>query len=331
MAERQTIDVHAHFLPPVYREALRDAGLTLLDGGMPVPDWSVERALAIMDEICVAGALLSVSSPHVSFVGPDAAPALCRAINDAAAEIRRAHPTRFGALAILPLPDMDASLAELERALDQLDLDGVALPTHADGAYLGDPRLTPLLEALDERKVTVFVHPTSPCCFEAFGLALPAPMIEFPFDTTRTAASLVYSGAAARYGGISFILPHGGGTLPFLAPRMAAIGSTPVIGDRAVPVGEAMRTFAGFFYDTALSATPAQIAALRALAPVSQILYGTDFPFAPEARLRMAEDAFAALPFTPDEARMIRGGNAARLFAPFAARCGCAAHSPNLS
>jgi predicted TIM-barrel fold metal-dependent hydrolase len=70
---------------------------------------------------------------------------------------------------------MAASLAELERALDQLDLDGVALPTHAEGHYLGDARLAPLLEALDERAATVFVHPTSPCCFESFGLALPAP------------------------------------------------------------------------------------------------------------------------------------------------------------
>ena len=211
---------------------------------------------------------------------------------------------------------MAASLAELERALDQLALDGIALPTHTEGAYLGDPRLTPLLEALDARRATVFVHPTSPCCFEAFGLELPAPMIEFPFDTTRTAASLVYSGAAARHPGISFILPHGGGTLPFLAPRMAAIGSIPILGARAVaPPQDAMQAFARFFYDTALSVAPQQIAALRSLAPVSQILYGTDFPFAPAERLRFAEAAFAALPFTPDEAAMVRSGNAARLFA----------------
>ena len=321
MAERRTIDVHAHFLPPVYREALKDAGLSTLDGGMPVPDWSPERALEIMDEIGIAGAVLSVSSPHVSFAEPAKAAALCRAINDAAAEIRRRHPKRFGAYAILPLPDLAASLAELERALDQLELDGVALPTHTEGHYLGDARLAPLLEALGERRVAVFVHPTSPACFAAFGLELPAPMIEFPFDTTRAAASLLYSGALARHPGIPFILPHAGGTLPFLAPRMAAVGSLPVLGERAVPPPQAMQAFARFYYDTALSATPAQIAALRAIAPVSRILYGTDYPFAPEARVRMAEAAFADLPFTPDEAEQVRRGNAARLFAAFAARC----------
>jgi predicted TIM-barrel fold metal-dependent hydrolase len=321
MSWARTLDVHAHFLPPVYREALKDAGLTTLDGGMPVPDWSPERALAIMDEVGIAGALLSVSSPHVSFADPAKAAALCRAINDAGAEVRRRHPDRFGAFAILPLPDVAASLAELERALDQLGLDGVALPTHTEGRYLGDARLAPLLEALGERRVTVFVHPTSPRCFEAFGLELPAPLIEFPFDTTRTAASLLYSGALARHPGIRFVLPHAGGTLPFLAPRMAAVGAHPALGARAVPPAEAMQAFARFHYDTALAATPAQIAALRTLAPVSQILYGTDYPFAPEARLRLAEAGFADLPFTPEEAEQVRRGNAARLFPAFAARC----------
>ena len=128
MPHARTIDVHAHFLPPVYLGALRDAGLKTLDGGIPVPEWSEARALAIMDEVGIDGAVLSVSSPHVSFADPAEAPALCRAINDEAAAIRARHPGRFGAYAVLPLPDMAASLAELHRALDELELDGVALP-----------------------------------------------------------------------------------------------------------------------------------------------------------------------------------------------------------
>src|SRR5262249_28385374 len=157
---------------------------------------------------------------HVSFIDRAGAIGLCRSINDAAAEIRQRYPSRFGAYAILPLPDSAASLTELERSLDQLGLDGVALPTHVEGRYLGDAQWAPLLQALNARQVTVFIHPTSPCCFEAFGLGLPAPMIEFPFDTTRTVASLIYSGTLARCPDINFILPHAGGTLPFLAPRI---------------------------------------------------------------------------------------------------------------
>lgn len=325
MTRPGAIDVHAHFLPPVYSEALKAAGLVTVDGGMPVPHWTPDRALAIMDEIGVAGAVLSVSSPHVSFLPPARAATLCRQVNDAAADICRRHPDRFGAYAILPLPDVEASLAELARALDTLRLDGVALPTQADGAYLGDPKFEPLLAALDQRKTTVFIHPTSPACFESFGLGVPAPMIEFPFDTTRTVTSLLFSGAFERYPGIRFILSHAGGTLPMLATRIAGIGGTPVLGPRARPPTQTMQTLARLHYDTALSTAPHQIAALRAIAPVSQIVYGTDFPFAPEASLRAAEVQFQALPFTADEREQVRSGNARRLFAPFAARC-CGQH-----
>jgi 6-methylsalicylate decarboxylase len=329
MSKPTTIDVHAHFLPPVYQDALRDAGLKTLDGGIPTPTWSPERALTIMDEVGIAGAVLSVSSPHLNFVAPARAVTLARSINDYAAEVKRAHPDRFGAYAILPLPDVTASLTELDHALDQLGLDGVALPTHTEGRYLGHPDLAPLLAALDARKATVFVHPTSPPCFEAFGLAMPAPMIEFPFDTTRTAVSLLYGGALARHSGARFILPHGGGTLPFLAPRIAAVGSLGhVIGARALKPADAMQALARFYYDTALSVTPQQIAALRALAPMSQVLYGTDFPFANEDRLRAAESAFDALELTAEEQTMVRHRNAMPLFDAFAARC-CGVGAPH--
>jgi predicted TIM-barrel fold metal-dependent hydrolase len=321
MSKARTIDVHAHFLPPVYLAALRDAGLKTVDGGIALPHWSPEQALALMDEIGVAGALLSISSPHVSFVDPATAVTLCRAINDYAAEMKRRHPQRFGAFAILPLPDMTASLAELRHGLDHLELDGVALPTHTQGRYLGDAHLAPLLEELDERAATVFVHPTSPRCFADFALALPAPMIEFPFETTRTAASLLYSGALLRHPRIHFILPHAGGTLPFLAVRIAAVGSFPALGPRALPPPEALQALARFYYDTALSVMPQQIAALRALVPITQVLYGTDFPFAAADRVRLTEAAFAALPFTPAEEEMVRRGNASRLFGKFAECC----------
>ena len=316
-----TIDVHAHFLPPVYRQALQDAGLATLDGGIPVPQWTPERALRVMDELGIAGAMLSVSSPMVGFLDSAAAVALCRAVNDYAAELKQRHPQRFGAYAILPLADVAASLTEMERALHELQLDGVALPTHVAGRYLGDPCLGALFEALDAHGTTVFIHPTSPDCFASLGLGLPAPMIEFPFDTTRTATSLLYSGTLARHRRIRFILPHGGGTLPFLAPRIAAIGSLPVLGDRALPEAQAMAAFADLFYDTAFATAPAQFAALRALARITQVVYGSDYPFAPEVRVRAAEAAFDALPLTPDEKTLVRQGNAARLFPVFAQHC----------
>lgn len=315
---RQTIDVHAHFLPPAYQEALRGAGFTSLDGGTPVPKWSPERALAIMDEVGMAGAVLSVSSPHVSFLDGTAAVTLCREVNDYAAALRVRYPGRFGACAILPLADMTAALTELRRATRDLELDGVGLPTHVGGHYLGDPYFTPLLEAMNDEAVTVFIHPTVPCCFETLGLGLPGGMMEYTFDTTRTAVSLLYSGVLKRFARIRFILPHAGGTLPFLAPRISMVGAIPILKERAMPQAEAVELMSRFFYDTALSLTPRQITCLRELAPVSQIVYGSDFPFADEARLRSAEAAFDSLGFSPEETRRIRFDNAAGLFERFA-------------
>jgi 6-methylsalicylate decarboxylase len=318
-----TIDVHAHYLPPVYREALRSAGLTLLDGGVPVPNWSPEAALTIMDNVGVGGALLSVSSPFIApFAGGEAV-TLCRAVNDYGAGLRDKHPSRFGAYAILPLPLVRESLLELTRALDVLKLDGVALPTNVLGTYVGDPGLEFLLDALDERDATVFVHPTSPCCFEAIGLKLPAPIIEFPFDTTRAIVSLLYSKALSRRSRIKFIFSHGGGTLPFLAPRIMGAGASPLVGDRALPAADALSWIRRWHYDLALVGTPELVGAMRGLVPASQIVYGTDYPFASGNLVGLAAAGFAALPFNDDERVAVARGNAAGLFPEFASRCGC--------
>ena len=317
----RTIDVHAHYLPPVYRDCLQSAGLTTLDGGMPVPDWSEEKALETMDAVGISGALLSVSSPFLSFMPSNDEIRLCNEVNAVGAEIRARHPTRFGALAVLPLSDIPASIEALSFALDTLELDGVVLPTNVEGDYLGHERFVPLLSAMNERKVTAFVHPTSPCCFEAFNLGLPAPMLEFPFDSTRAVTDLILSGRTTQFPEINFIVPHAGGTLPYLAMRIAGMGQLPVLGSKQTSMEVTLRELGRMNYDLALSSTPAQFQALRQLAPMTNILYGSDYPFTPAPAVMMGEAGVRALPLTPEEAHQIRFGNAARLFPGFAHQC----------
>tara|TARA_B100000678_G_scaffold194544_1_gene162975 strand:+ start:20468 stop:21517 length:1050 start_codon:yes stop_codon:yes gene_type:complete len=321
-----TLDVHAHFLPEIYSDALASAGLKLLDGGMPVPEWSEELALSTMDQVGISGAMLSVSSPFLSFLKSEDETRLSRAINIEASKIRDRHPNRFGGLAILPLSNPAAALEELKFALDTLELDGVAIPTNIGGLYLGNESFRPLLAELNERRVTTFVHPTSPCCFEAFNLGLPAPMLEFPFETTRAVTDLVLSGRIGEFADIEFILPHAGGTLPYLAQRIAAIGQLPVVGPKQNAAPETLKALASLNYDLALSATPAQYGALRQLVPVTNILYGSDYPFTPAPAVAAADMAIGNLGLSPDEAQSIRSGNAARLYSGFARRC-CAAHA----
>jgi len=309
---RGRIDVHAHYLPPAYYDALRQAGLTELDGGISVPSWTVEAALAMMERFNIATQILSVSSPSVHFVAGDKAVRLARAVNEAGADHVRAHRGRFGLFATLPLADVSASLAEIAHAFDRLGADGVVMTTNIDGVYLGDPRLDAVFDELNRRKAVIFLHPTSPACFEALSMGRPAPVIEFPFDTTRAAVNLVFSGTTKRCPDIKFILPHAGGTLPFLVQRIVG-------ANRLAPSGmdpaDALAQMRRFYCDTAGSANDHAIPALRQLVPITQILFGSDFPFTPLPAIDGFVDYLAASrAFTEGERAAIAHGNALKLF-----------------
>lgn len=306
------IDVHAHYLPPIYYDALQDAGVTDLDGGIPIPRWNIEDSLNMMDRHHTTTQILSLSSPSVQFVRGIAAVRLARAVNEAGAAYVRVNPERFGLFATLPLEDVAASLAEIAFAFDNLGADGIVLMTNAHGIYLGSEALKPIFDELNRRSAVVFLHPTSPACFEALSLGRPAPMIEFPFDTTRAAVNLVFSGTTRRCPEIKFILPHAGGTLPFLvqriirASRAAATGMNPT---------EALAEMQRFYCDTAGAANGHAIPALRRLIPVTQILFGGDFPFTPEPTVG---DYLAFLRstdlFTDAERAAVAKDNAVKLF-----------------
>ena len=131
------------------------------------------------------------------------------------------HPTRYGMFASLPLPDTSASLLELKYALDVLHAEGIVLMTNYRDRYLGDPDFAPIFDELNRRKAVVYVHPTTCGCNVDVLPDNPAALIEFPHDSTRTITSLLFSGTFSRCPDIRFIFSHAGGTLPFLANRIA--------------------------------------------------------------------------------------------------------------
>ena len=164
---------------------------------------------------------------------------LSRQTNEIMANLITKHPGRFGAFATLPLPDVDASLKELEYALDKLKLDGIILLSNYDGYYLGDLRFEKLFVELNRRKTVVFIHPDTPPGIEQSHLGLPESMMDVCFDTTRTVFSLIVNGTTKNYPDIRFILAHTGGTTPYIAARVSitaemladAKGLGPAIGD----------------------------------------------------------------------------------------------------
>src|SRR5262245_14005823 len=273
------IDVHHHIFPPEYVKALQKLNVTDA-GGIEIPDWSVGGALALMERRGIATAITSVAAPGVYFGDADAARSLARRCNEYSAHLVQDNPGRFGAFAVLPLPEVDASLAELEYALDTLKLDGVTLLTSIGDRYLGDPAFDDLFTELNRRKTVAFIHPTVPPSSRDIKLALPGALIEFVFDTTRAVTNLIYSGTMERNPDLSIILPHAGGTVPYLAGRIALFGKDPRLQARA-PQG-AMAYLRRFYYETALTTAPTALSSLRELADPSRILYGSDNPFAPE-------------------------------------------------
>ncbi|MGE0045542.1 MAG: amidohydrolase family protein [Hyphomonadaceae bacterium] len=309
------VDVHAHFLPECYRDALARSGLSHLDGGMPIPAWSAGAALAMMDRQEIETALISLSSPSTHFLTVAEKPALCRAVNEAGRALVTAHPTRFGFLASLPLPDLDAALREVEFALNKLAVDGFVLETNINGIYLGSPHFAPLFAELNARGATVFLHPTSPACLDALALGRPAPLIEFPLDTTRAIVDLLYQRVIQSNPNIKFIVPHAGAALPALAARIALFANVPFIEPRPASEQEVFEALAGLYYDTAVTAHPSVLAALRRLTPLDHILFGSDFPFTPE--IGVARGIWQLLNengLAENEIAQITRGNAERLF-----------------
>ena len=186
------------------------------------------------------------------------------------------HPNRFGVFASLPLPDIEGSLREIAYALDELKSEGIGLLTNYDGKYPGDPAFAPVFEELNRRKAVVYFHPAQAPCCAAHGIGVPAATLDFPFDTTKAITSMLFAGTFARCRDIRFIFSHAGGTVPFLAERIARLQVRPEF-KAAVPDG-VMFELKRLFFDTALSANELAFSALLKLVAPDQVLFGSDYP-----------------------------------------------------
>ncbi|GAA3226403.1 amidohydrolase family protein [Actinocorallia longicatena] len=314
------IDVHSHYLGPAVAEMFA-SGFSLA-GGYKIPArWSTEAALAFMDRHGIATQILS--APW-SFRGTPEDPALatrfCRAVNEEYAELAEKHPGRFGAFASLPADDSASALAELRHALDVLHLDGVLLTSNAEGGhYLGGDHYEPILAEIHERGVPAFVHPRNPPCLDAVGFGRSPSVVEFTFDTARTVTNAIYTGVFQRYPGLKLILAHCGGPLPSLGWRIAehtVMGMGP--GDADIDPAHVTGVLRGLYYETALAGGPHSLRPALEVTSPGHLLFGTDWPLAPEATVTRNNDNLAAFDgLTADELAAVGGANAVPLFPRF--------------
>jgi 6-methylsalicylate decarboxylase len=309
MSAPHRIDVHQHVVPPFYAKALPAHGGD--PSGTITPQWSPESAINFMDSQEIATGILSLTAPSVVRWDKSERREIARRVNEYTADLVAKRPDRFGNFATLPIPDVDGALRELEHALDTLRADGVILLANYAGKYLGDAGFEPLWAELDRRQAVVFVHPGQPPLPIVAGVA--GPLVDYPFDTTRTAVQLVLNGIVDRYPGARIILAHAGGFLPYASHRFAELAR--VFRPDAASPADILASFQRFYFDTALSSGPAAMPSLKAFAGSGRILFGSDFPYAPAgvaASFTIKLDAYDDL--TADEHRAISHGNAWTLF-----------------
>jgi len=298
------IDVHHHYAPAEYITEINPKSPL----SPPIRTWNLEKTLADMEKTGTGIAILSISNPGLWFGDRESTRKLARTCNEYGARIVSNNRKRFGAFVAVPLPNPDDALKEIEYGLDVLKFDGVGFMTNYAGKYLGDAAFAPVWAELNRRKALVYTHPiTCPSCENLVPGVAPR-VIEFGTDTTRTIASLVFSGATSKYPDIRWLFSHAGGTMPFLIDRFQEAAKEPANAKR-LPNG-LMYELQRFYYDTAQSAHPVTMTTLAKVIPLSQVVFGTDFPF------RGGEEQVASLyksGFSIQEIRGIERDNAVRL------------------
>jgi len=302
-AKPHRIDTHHHLSPPAWVDALKKAGLDT----PPVTSWTPQRSLDDMDTAGVATSILSAQTPGIGFLGPTEAAAVARASNEYAKTLAANHPGRFGTFALLPMPHVDETLREIEYALDTLKADGVGFMTSYGDKFLGDVAFAPVMDELHRRKATAYTHPNNPACCQNFA-GIPPTIIEWGTDTTRTIASLIFSGTSQRCRDVNFIFSHGGGTVTALTDRLS-VGLLMNPKYKSFTREGVMAELARFYYDTAQAANPIAMASLTKMVTVSQIVFGSDYPY------RTGADHVRGLAevFGPDDLRKIERENALKL------------------
>ena len=304
------IDVHQHYQAPF---AGGDSGR-----------WSVAHVLELMDKNGIETVIISGGSyGDQVYTGTESGRTMARKLNDYAAKIVSDHPKRFGFFAVIPYPDADGSLKEIEYAYDTLKADGVGILSSIGDKWPGDPAFLPAFQELNRRKAVAFIHPFVPkCCRDL--IPYGEASVERDFDTTRAVTNLLYSGTLAKLPDIRYIINHSGAAVPAMAgrikDRMPGASSYPA---KPQTEGKTPNTPNGVFYELrklyyecAHAAYPAAMAALMKFAPSSQYLFGTDYPAEdPASTLNELKD----VELSSEVRRALFRGNAERLFPRFKA------------
>lgn len=326
MMKGGAIDVHHHLAPPGLRGAVggapaiaagaaggggRGRGGAAAGGGRP--RWTPEGAIEQMDKFGIGVAVLSLTqSGNTIYDNTEKGRSACRLVNDYGAECMQRYPKRFGFFASIPFPDVEGSLKEIAYAYDTVRADGISIYTNDNqGRWPGDPVHEPIWEELNRRNAILYMHPWVPACCSNLSYGASSFMNEIDFDTTRAVTSFITNGVLFKYRNLKLITAHSGGTLPVLAGRMK--DRYPNDKVKYIPNG-LWAEIQKLYYDCAHATYKMPWAALTALVPPTQYLFGTDYSPEPiESTVNLLPD----LHLSKDVMEMLERKNAERLFPRF--------------
>src|SRR5215469_5129905 len=312
-ANARRLDLHHHFGTPAW---IRMTNERKSQGYQVWQPYTPAKAIEDMDKGGVASSLLSVTTPGIWFGDKAETRRWARELNEYGARMISDYRGRFGLFAVLPLPDVEASLREIEYAFETLKADGVGLLSSYGNRWHGDPEFAPVFRELNRRRAVVYTHASAPPCCQNLQPNINETTIEYNTDTSRTIISLIESGRATGCPDIRFIFSHAGGTIPSLAGRFLGQAASAESLARPAEPNSRLYHLRRFYYDTAGSANPVQMVSLKMIVPTTQIVFGTDFPFSNATGTARGLETCG---FTADELRGIDRENAVRILPKFRA------------
>ncbi len=310
------IDVHGHYLPTAYTALLARLGhpdAAAAIARMPGGAVALDGQLAALDDAGIDRQVLSVGPLQPELPEAGAAVEAARLANDLYAAVCGQHGDRFSAFAAVPLPHVDAAIEEVARALALPGMIGVTLGCSVAGRPLDDPAFAPFFAELDRRGTVLFLHPVGACgdpLMADYGLSW---LLGATVEDSVVALRLIWSGLAARYSRLRIVVPHLGGTLPFLLQRIDDHADGFRARGQALAFdGQPSACLRRFWYDTANGYPPALRCACEAFG-ADRIMLGTDFPYRTGAKLRHAVSHLEDAGLAAADVSAIQGGNAAAL------------------
>ncbi len=269
------IDVHAHYYTQDFATRMQQLGSSRND--VPGAGISLNQRLELMDDAGIDAQVLCVGAQQPYFPNAENAATAARFANDWYREIVEQHNGRFAAFGCVPLPHVDRAIAEAGRCLDELGFAGINLGCSVAGGPLDNPEFEPFWAELNRRKAVVFLHPlgTGGPLMDAYSLAW---MMGGCVEDTVTGLRLAMSGLPSRYRDLDIIVPHLGGTIPFLWQRIEDHC------DRAIQRGDLpaginpFESLKRMYYDT-VNNTPAALRCTCDAVSAGHVMLGTDFPY----------------------------------------------------